>query len=93
MASHVDLVGSRVRMTHVAHDCPRSAKTVTLTITDGGEDSTGHRRLTQEPRDCHDCGVEMGASLLIEASERDRPALRSAARLAAIFQPRSDLTS
>jgi len=74
MASQVHLVGSRVSMMHVAHDCPHCRKTVTVTITDGGKDSTGHRRLLQQPRDCPDCGAGIGISLVAEPSQGDRAA-------------------
>jgi predicted RNA-binding Zn-ribbon protein involved in translation (DUF1610 family) len=74
MASQVHLVGSRVSMMHVAHDCPQCRKAVTVTITDGGHDSTGHRRLLQQPHDCPDCGAGIGISLVAEPSLSDRSA-------------------
>ena len=75
MATEVNLVGSRVSMMHVAYDCPGCTKTVTITITDGGTDSTGNRRLVQQPRDCADCGATIAITLVTEPSLRNGNAI------------------
>ena len=69
MASEVNLVGSRVSMMHIAYDCPGCTKPVTVTITDGGTDSAGNRRLVQQPRDCAGCGATIAISLVAELSK------------------------
>ena len=50
MASQVHLVGSRVSMMHVAHDCPQCRKAVTVTITDSGAVSDRRSRPCHRPR-------------------------------------------
>jgi hypothetical protein len=72
MATEVNLIGSRVSMMHVAHDCPSCTKAVTVTITDGGSDANGNRRLVQQPRDCPDCNAVIAISLVAEAAHEDR---------------------
>lgn len=74
MTTEVDLIGSRVSMMHVAYDCPGCTKTVTVTITDGGPDANGSRRLVQQPRDCPDCSAPIAISLVAEPSRGDRTA-------------------
>ena len=66
MASDVNLVGSRIPMMHVGYDCPGCAKSVTVTMIDGGRDSDGNRRVVQQPRDCPNCGEKIQISLVAE---------------------------
>ncbi len=66
--SDVNLVGSRIPMMHVGYDCPACAKSVTVTMIDGGRDSAGHRRVVQQPRDCPNCGERITISLVAEPS-------------------------
>jgi hypothetical protein len=75
MAMEVNLVGSRVSLMHVAYDCPRCIKTTTVTISDGGKDANGTRRLEQRPPDCPECGMAIALSLVTELSGDD-PAVR-----------------
>jgi len=74
MTAEVNLVGSRVSMMHVAYDCSGCTKTVTITITDGGTDSSGNRRLVQRPRDCPDCSAAIAIALVAEPAEGARTA-------------------
>jgi hypothetical protein len=74
MTTEANLVGSRVSMMHIAYDCSGCAKTLTITITDGGKDSNGNRRLVQQPRDCHDCNTPIAISLVAEPAEGARTA-------------------
>jgi len=67
--TEVNLVGSRVSMMHVTYDCPGCTKTVTITITDGGTDPNGNRRLVQQPRDCPDCNAVLALSVVAEPSQ------------------------
>lgn len=75
MAMEVNLVGSRVSMMHLAYDCPRCGKTTTITVTDGGKDATGRRRLEQRPSECPECGMTVALSL-VTADTRDGDAVR-----------------
>lgn len=70
MVDEVDLVGSRVSVMHLAYDCPGCANTVAVTITDGN-DSDGHRRLIQRPRDCPTCGEAIVVTVVAEAPHGD----------------------
>ncbi len=63
MTGEVDLIGSRVSAMHLAYDCLGCSKTVAVTITDGGKDSSRHRRLIQRPQACPDCGEAVAIAL------------------------------
>jgi DNA replicative helicase MCM subunit Mcm2 (Cdc46/Mcm family) len=69
MADHVNLVGSRVSVMHLAYDCLGCTNTVAVTITDEGKDSDGHRRLVQQPRDCPNCEETIWITVVAESSQ------------------------
>jgi DNA-directed RNA polymerase subunit RPC12/RpoP len=68
MPDEVNLVGSRVSRMHVVYDCLRCKQPITVSIIDGGKDEIGHEYLTQEPRNCPNCGESLLINIVAEPS-------------------------
>lgn len=66
MPDDVNLVGIRVSRMHVAYDCLGCEQPITVSIIDGGKDEIGHRYLTQQPRNCPNCGETLPFNIVAE---------------------------
>lgn len=75
MVQDVNLIGSRVSAMHLAYDCLGCRQTVAVSITDG-KGADGHRRLTQRPSECPECGELIAIDLVAEPLHTDAAARR-----------------